>query len=86
VGQLLQVTRAEGSPSSLRRSVQLDQLVQQMVDGSLIEAAAHGCQVKFENREPVRVEAELLSPRTVRSLVTGLEMRLKDHMFCNCLL
>ena len=57
------MTRAEGDPCSLRRQpVQLDQLVQQLVDDSLIEAASHGCQMKFENREPVRVEgdAELL--------------------------
>src|SRR5205085_10129229 len=39
VGQLLQVTRAEGDPSSLRRNpVQLDDLVQQLVNDSLIEA------------------------------------------------
>ena len=66
VGQLLQVTRAEGDPSSLRRNpVQLDELVRQLVDDSLMEAAAHGCQVKFENREPVSVEgdAELLRQR-----------------------
>src|SRR5260370_7479898 len=65
VGQLLQVTRAEGDPSSLRHNpVQLDQLVQQLVDDSLIEAAAHGCEVKFEKREPVRVDGdpELLRP------------------------
>ena len=71
VGQLLQVTRAEGDPSSLRRRpVQLDQLVQQLVDDSLIEAAAHGCRVKFENREPVRVEgdAELLR-RAVENVI-----------------
>jgi two-component system sensor histidine kinase CpxA len=59
VGQLLQVTRAEGDPSSLRRHpVQLDQLVQQLVDDSLIEAAARGCEVKFERREPVQVEGD----------------------------
>jgi signal transduction histidine kinase len=59
VGQLLQVTRAEGDPSSLRRHhVQLDQLVQQLVDDSLIEAAAHGCELKFEKREPVKVEGD----------------------------
>ena len=41
VGQLLQVTRAEGDPSSLRREpVRLDELVQQLVSDSEIEAAA----------------------------------------------
>jgi two-component system, OmpR family, sensor histidine kinase CpxA len=59
VGQLLQVTRAEGDPGSLRRHpVQLDQLVQQLVDDSLIEAAARGCELKFEKREPVQVEGD----------------------------
>ena len=44
VGQLLQVTRAEGDPGSLRRNpVRLDELVQQLVDDSAIEATAHGC-------------------------------------------
>ena len=39
VGQLLQVTRAEGDPSSLRHNpVRLDELVQQLVDDSNIEA------------------------------------------------
>src|SRR5438093_5194025 len=48
VSQLLQVTRAEGDPSSLRRNpVQLDELLQQLVDDSLIEAAAHGCGLGF---------------------------------------
>jgi len=64
VGQLLKVTCAEGDPSSLRRNtVQLDQLVQQLVDDSLIEAAAHGCGVKFEKREPVKVEGHAELPR-----------------------
>src|SRR5208283_5935704 len=41
VGQLLQVTRAEGDPSWLRRDpVRLEELVQQLVDDSAIEAAA----------------------------------------------
>lgn len=70
VGQLLQVTRAEGDPSSLRlHHVQLDQLVQQLVDDSLIEAAAHGCQVTFERREPVRVEGD---PELLRRAVENV--------------
>ena len=48
VGQLLQVTRAEGDPSSLRRDpVRLDELVQQLVDDSAIEAAARGCRLEY---------------------------------------
>ena len=50
--------------------------MQQLVDDSLIEAAAHGCQVKFENREPaVRVEgdAELLRRELLNILLPGLK-------------
>ncbi|HEX3744648.1 MAG TPA: ATP-binding protein, partial [Bryobacteraceae bacterium] len=60
---LLQVTRAEGDPRSLRRDhVRLDELVLQLVDDSAIEASAHGCQLEYRAGEPVTVEgdAELL--------------------------
>ena len=60
---LLQVTRAEGDPRSLRREhVRLDELVQQLVDESTIEASARGCQLHYRQGEPVTVEgdAELL--------------------------
>jgi two-component system sensor histidine kinase CpxA len=63
VGQLLQVTRAEGDPASLHRDpIRLDQLVEQLVDDARIEAAARGCQVEFEKPGPVTVagDAELL--------------------------
>ena len=59
VGQLLQVTRAEGDPTSLRRApLRLDELVRQLVEDSLIEAAAHGCELKYEKREPVTVAGD----------------------------
>jgi signal transduction histidine kinase len=59
LGELLQVTRAEGDPSSLRRDpVRLDELVQQLVDDSGIEAAARGCQLQYRRREPVMVEGD----------------------------
>ena len=54
VGQLLQVTRAEGDPSVLRReSVRVDELVQQLVDDSGIEAQAHGCKLQYTGGPPV---------------------------------
>jgi signal transduction histidine kinase len=71
VGQLLQVTRAEGDPSSLLRApLRLDELVRQLVDDSSIEAAAHGCELKYEKREPVTVagDAELLR-RAVENVI-----------------
>jgi signal transduction histidine kinase len=59
VGQLLQVTRAEGDPSLLRRDpLPLDELVQQLVDESGIEAAAHGCRLKYEKRATAMVEGD----------------------------
>ena len=59
VGQLLEVTRAEGDPQALRRDgLRLDGLVRQLVDESGIEAAAHGSRVVFEEHEPVTVEGD----------------------------
>jgi two-component system sensor histidine kinase CpxA len=70
VGQLLQVTRAEGDPSSLRRDpLRLDELVQQLVDDSSIEAAAHGCELKYERREPVLVAGD---PELLRRAVENV--------------
>jgi two-component system sensor histidine kinase CpxA len=70
VGQLLQVTRAEGDPNSLRSNlVRLDELVQQLVDDSAIEAAAHGCALKFERREPVTVAGD---PELLRRAVENV--------------
>jgi two-component system sensor histidine kinase CpxA len=59
VGQLLQVTRAEGDPGSLRRDpMRLDDLVQQLVEDSGLEAASHGCALRYEKREPALVEGD----------------------------
>ena len=70
VGQLLQVTRAEGDPSSLRHeAVRLDELVQQLVDDSGIEAAAHGCELKYEKGEPMTVEGD---PELLRRAVENV--------------
>jgi len=70
VGQLLQVTRAEGDPSSLHRApLRLDELVQQMVDDSSIEAAAHGCELRYEKREPVMVAGD---PELLRRAVENV--------------
>jgi two-component system sensor histidine kinase CpxA len=71
VGQLLQVTRAEGDPASLRRDpVRLDQLVQQLVDDSALEATSHGCRVEYRPPEAVTVagDAELLR-RAVENVI-----------------
>jgi signal transduction histidine kinase len=70
VGQLLQVTRAEGDPGSLRRdSVQLDELVEQLVDDSSIEAASRGCALKYDTREPATVAGD---PELLRRAVENV--------------
>jgi signal transduction histidine kinase len=70
VGQLLQVTRAEGDPSQLRREpVRVDQIVQQLVEDSTIEAAAHGCELKYEPRQPAVVEGD---PELLRRAVENV--------------
>jgi len=70
VGQLLQVTRAEGDPASLRRDpVRLDQLVQLLVEDSAIEAAAHGCSLKYHAGEAVTVAGD---PELLRRAVENV--------------
>jgi len=70
VGQLLQVTRAEGDPSQLHREpVRVDEMVQQLVDDSSIEAAAHGCELKYERRQPATVEGD---PELLRRAVENV--------------
>jgi len=59
VGQLLQVTRAEGDPNSLRKNpVRLDVLLEQLVEDAHIEATARGCSLEYAHREPVTVEGD----------------------------
>jgi two-component system sensor histidine kinase CpxA len=70
VGQLLQVTRAEGDPSSLRReAVRLDELVQQLVNDSTIEAAKHGCELRYDKPGPVAVQGD---PELLRRAVENV--------------
>jgi signal transduction histidine kinase len=63
VGGLLQVTRAEGDPGSLRREpVRLDRLLEELVAVSSLEAEAHGSEVRLGETQPATVQgdAELL--------------------------
>ncbi len=71
VGQLLQVTRAEGDPDSLRRDpIRLDQLLEQLVDDARIEAAAHGCEIEFQPPGPITIagDPELLR-RSIENVI-----------------
>ena len=70
VGELLQVTRAEGDPNSLRRDpIRLDELVAQLVDDAQIEASAHGCALEYARHEPVTVEGD---PELLRRAVENV--------------
>ena len=70
VGELLQVTRAEGDPSSLRRDpIRLDELVAQLVDDAQIEAKAHGCGLQYNGGESVTVEGD---PELLRRAVENV--------------
>lgn len=70
VGQLLQVTRAEGDPNSLRRNpVRLDVLLEQLVEDAGLEAAARGCTVEYRQREAVTVEGD---PELLRRAVENV--------------
>ena len=70
VGQLLQVTRAEGDPSLLHREpVRLDEMVQQLVDDSRIEAQARGCELEYRANQPATVEGD---PELLRRAVENV--------------
>jgi signal transduction histidine kinase len=71
VGELLQVTRAEGDPSQRRLDqVRLDTLVAEVVDDSMIEAEARGCHVRLKEKSAAALagDAELLR-RAVENII-----------------
>ena len=70
VGQLLQVTRAEGDPASLHRDpIRLDQMVEQLVDDARIEAAARGCKIDYAPPGPVTIAGD---PELLRRAVENV--------------
>ncbi len=59
VGELLEVTRAEGDPANRKlESVRLDELLSEIVGDSQIEADAHGCVLKLEAESTVTIDAD----------------------------
>lgn len=63
VGELLQLTRAEGDPSArVLEDVRLDELVRHLADGCALEAEARGCRLELHVDSPmiVRGDSELL--------------------------
>ena len=89
VGELLQVTRAEGDPSSLRlESVRLDELLADLAEDCSVEARARGCRLSLDRTQPLTVQgdAELIR-RAVENVIrnairhtpadTSVEVRLE---------
>ena len=59
VGELLQVTRAEGDPASLRQEpVPLDELLRGLVDDCSVEAQARHCRIELTATEPAQVRGD----------------------------
>ncbi len=59
VGELLEVTRAEGDPANRKiEAVPLDELLTEIVEDSRIEADAHDCQLKLDIQRLLTVEAD----------------------------
>jgi two-component system sensor histidine kinase CpxA len=70
VGELLQVTRAEGDPASLRREpAPLGELVRDIVEINRIEANARGCELKLEVSGAATIEGE---PELLRRAVENV--------------
>jgi len=70
VGQLLQVTRAEGDPASLRQSpLRLDELVVQLAEDARLEAASRGCRIELAECRPVTVTGD---PELLRRAVENV--------------
>jgi two-component system sensor histidine kinase CpxA len=59
VGALVEVTRVEGDPSSRRQEhVDLQQLVEDLLEASRMEADAHGCRFHLESDDPLPVPGD----------------------------
>jgi signal transduction histidine kinase len=70
VGQLLQVTRAEGDPASLRQNpLRLDELVVQLAEDARLEAASRGCRIELAECRPVTVTGD---PELLRRAVENV--------------
>jgi signal transduction histidine kinase len=70
VGELLQVTRAEGDPSQLRcEGVRLDELVEDVVEDVRVEAGARGCGIELQSSAAVEVNGD---PELLRRAVENV--------------
>jgi two-component system sensor histidine kinase CpxA len=70
VGELLQVTRAEGDPSSLRREpVRVDELLSNLVGDCSVEAEARGCRLEMKKPPAVTISGD---PELMRRAVENV--------------
>ncbi len=70
VGQLLQVTRAEGDPSTWRTArVRLDLLMGELAGDCAFEARSRGCDIAFRGAQPCIVEGD---PELLRRAVENV--------------
>ncbi|HYO82709.1 MAG TPA: ATP-binding protein [Bryobacteraceae bacterium] len=59
VGELLQVTRAEGDAARMRKEdLALEELIDSIVEDVSVEAQARGCALRWTERRPVQVRAD----------------------------
>ena len=71
VGELLQVTRVEGDPSSLRKEpVRVDELLANLVGDCSVEAEARGCRLEMKKPPAVTIQGDAeLMRRVVENVV-----------------
>jgi two-component system sensor histidine kinase CpxA len=59
VGSLLEMTRAEGDPASRQfRTIQIQDLLRDVVDDCSVEAAARSCSISIESSEPAAINGD----------------------------
>lgn len=59
VGSLLEMTRAEGDPASRQfRTIQIQDLLRDVVDDCSVEAAARSCSISIESSEPAAITGD----------------------------
>jgi two-component system, OmpR family, sensor kinase len=77
VGELLQVTRAEGDPSSLKLvPVRLDELLADIAEDCAVEAEARGCRVEMKPAPAVTVRGD---PELIRRAVENVARNAIRH-------
>jgi signal transduction histidine kinase len=81
VGELLQVTRAEGDPSQQKKDVvQLDQILSDLIYDSEIEASAKHCNLVLKVEQPLTVTGdEVLLRRAIENVIRNAIRYAPEH-------